>query len=177
MRLCPACGLERRIEDFYARGGACKPCKQAQAKAYREVHWERLRAYDRQRNALPHRREDRLSRASSPAGKRSMQQRRERFVENHPLKRQAHMEVAAALRRGELRKETCQFIDPKTGLRCDHKRTEGHHEDYTKPLEVIWLCKPHHDCRHLILREQNRTGKVLPWRHEDANAGYTDAPF
>src|SRR5688572_12977486 len=31
---------------------------------------------------------------------------------------------------------------------CNSPRSEAHHEDYSKPLEVIWLCRPHHLERH-----------------------------
>ena len=27
---------------------------------------------------------------------------------------------------------------------CKNKKVEAHHEDYTKPLEVVWLCRKHH---------------------------------
>ena len=30
----------------------------------------------------------------------------------------------------------------------------GHHEDYSQPLEVVWLCAPCHGLRH-------RTGAAL----------------
>lgn len=27
-------------------------------------------------------------------------------------------------------------------------KAEAHHEDYTKPLDVVWLCRKHHKQRH-----------------------------
>ena len=31
---------------------------------------------------------------------------------------------------------------------CGEENTHGHHEDYTKPLDVIWLCPIHHKEAH-----------------------------
>jgi rubrerythrin len=53
-----------------------------------------------------------------------------------------------ALEAGRLIKKPCE--------RCNsiHK-VEGHHEDYSKPLEVVWLCKSCHVARHAELDGAN----------------------
>lgn len=53
----------------------------------------------------------------------------------------AHQQVAAAIKRGELtRPEVCG---------CGNSGPiHGHHPDYSKPLEVIWLCRSCHRQLH-----------------------------
>src|ERR1051326_8943148 len=41
------------------------------------------------------------------------------------------------IRRGKIYKQPCEVGQTR-------RNTEGHHEDYSKPLEVRWLCRPHH---------------------------------
>lgn len=31
---------------------------------------------------------------------------------------------------------------------CGNQKSEGHHTDYSKPLEVRWLCRKHHMALH-----------------------------
>jgi hypothetical protein len=35
---------------------------------------------------------------------------------------------------------------------CGNPKTDGHHEDYSKVLDVVWLCRKHHMERHDELR-------------------------
>lgn len=57
--------------------------------------------------------------------------------------------LRAALRDGRLtRPETCQFC----GKKC---KPDGHHPDYTKPLDVIWLCRVCHKELHAKERPEN----------------------
>ena len=51
-----------------------------------------------------------------------------------------------ALRHGEISRLPCE--------RCGHPRSLAHHEDYSKPLEVIWLCATHHRRLHAALERQ-----------------------
>ncbi len=31
---------------------------------------------------------------------------------------------------------------------CGEEKTHGHHTDYTKPYDVVWLCRIHHELEH-----------------------------
>lgn len=41
-----------------------------------------------------------------------------------------------AIRDGKIKKQSCKI--------CNKKKTEAHHPDYTRPLEVEWYCFKHH---------------------------------
>ncbi len=58
-----------------------------------------------------------------------------------PEKRRAHEAVRQALLKGVLVKQPC--ADCGTTHNVD-----GHHEDYSQPLVVTWLCRKHHAARH-----------------------------
>ena len=62
-------------------------------------------------------------------------------------KARASPKVAQAIKIGTLTKPSQCSNCPSTG------RIEGHHNDYYKPLEVIWLCIP---CHNQIHKEINK---------------------
>jgi hypothetical protein len=51
-------------------------------------------------------------------------------------KRFAHRRVYKAVKEGTLVRQPCEI--------CGELRVDAHHEDYSKPLDVMWLCKLHH---------------------------------
>ena len=53
----------------------------------------------------------------------------------YPEKRRATNAINNGIRDGKIKREKCIYCS-KTG--------EGHHPDYSKPLEVLWLCRSHH---------------------------------
>lgn len=62
-----------------------------------------------------------------------------RTLSSDPDKVRARQLVRRAVLAGYLRKEPC---------RCGATNVEGHHPDYSRPLEVVWLCKPCHVREH-----------------------------
>ncbi len=52
-------------------------------------------------------------------------------------------EVRIALREGRITKLPC--------LSCGSESVEAHHQDYLKPLEVMWFCKSHHISWHRMI--------------------------
>ena len=69
---------------------------------------------------------------------------RKNYRENNKHKAQAHSIVWCAIERGDLPRADTQIC-----IDCGCNATEYHHEDYTKPLEVLALCRPCHRKRHL----------------------------
>lgn len=63
--------------------------------------------------------------------------REDRKKEITKLKDKARNKVKNALRSGRLIKKPCQVCQTT-------KKVEAHHEDYDRPLEIIWLCRLHH---------------------------------
>lgn len=68
-----------------------------------------------------------------------------RWRASNPEKRAAHQKVFVAVRAGKLVKKPCKV--------CGKERVEAHHNDYSKPLRVVWLCKKHHVEADMRLRK------------------------
>lgn len=103
---------------------------------------EKVRAKDRKRYARD--REKRLAaqRAYSKTekGRERIREANRRWGERNPEKRKAQTKISNAIRDGKLERGTvcAEASDECAG------RIEAHHEDYSKPLEVTWLCVFHH---------------------------------
>lgn len=59
----------------------------------------------------------------------------------------AHKKATEALRTGVLKRQPCE--------ECGAEKTDAHHDDYAKPLEVRWLCRSHH------IQWHNKHGEAL----------------
>lgn len=108
----------------------CKECVKERMSKHREEHIEEIRAYDRARGKMPHRKEN----------AKRINERRNHNVDGY---RKSHNASERAVVRGELvRSNVCQVC----GKPC---KTEGHHYDYHKCKKVIWLCTECHRQYHM----------------------------
>lgn len=57
-----------------------------------------------------------------------------------PVKAFARGKIHELTRTGKLIRQPCVI--------CGEPNTQAHHEDYTKPLDIIWLCNIHHIKHH-----------------------------
>lgn len=131
MKTCFKCGQAKPKEDFYRHAamgdgylGKCKECAKADERNRRRTNPEKLSEYERARFADPER-------------KRQMAQCAKR---RDPAKTKANRAASNAIRGGRLVRQPCE--------RCGSLTVEAHHEDYSKPLEVRWLCFKHHREAH-----------------------------
>jgi hypothetical protein len=123
--------------------GSCPKCKvRIKSKVrYDAMTIEERRAWVARRDANRVRADDRArhqSRKNDP---------------DYAQRRAARHAVNRAVARGELERGECELA----GLECSGP-IEGHHDDYSRPLEVRWLCKRHHDVLTFDLspqREEN----------------------
>lgn len=53
-----------------------------------------------------------------------------------PAKHRARATLNYAKKTGKIQQQPCES--------CGDVRSQGHHEDYSRPLEVRWLCHRHH---------------------------------
>jgi hypothetical protein len=139
MKTCFKCKTVKPLSDFYKHSqmadghvNKCKECNKNDVTANRNQNIEKFRAYDRERAKEPER-----IKASREIIRAWRDEDSRRVL--------AHSSVARAIRRGELVRQPC--------CRCGEQKSVAHHEDYDKPLEVVWLCQPCHKQRHKELKQ------------------------
>lgn len=129
LKTCFKCNEEKPVEDFYRHpkmaDGRVNKCKDCNKKDVRENRYKRVdyyREYDKKR------------------GSRQDKAYRDSYKERFPEKYKAHYLLTNAVRDGRMIREACE--------KCGGQDTHGHHDDYSKPLKVRWLCPPCHAEEH-----------------------------
>jgi hypothetical protein len=58
------------------------------------------------------------------------------FTPEEKVKLGARAHASMALKRGQITRRRCQI--------CSSPKSQMHHPDYSKHLEIVWLCRTHH---------------------------------
>lgn len=174
-KVCNGCGIYLPLKNFskhkYSRDGyksTCKKCiaaKRAEiadcenakrradyasdpdkykkrSKDYAERNREKVRSRKRRYSELNR---EKILRKHREYNKSHPENKRKRYTA-YPEKSKARSILQHAIRRGEIKRLPCCV--------CGNIKSEGHHDDYSKPLEVVWLCRKHHSERHIEIRDK-----------------------
>lgn len=135
---CPRCKTWLPSSEFYT----CKRSPNGLKSQCKRCHSEssiRTRDKDRARDA--NRKHMQEARAKDPERFRQREREASR-KRSGDMKCRARYELNLAVRRGEVeRPSSCS----RCGTNC---KPHGHHEDYSAPLEVVWLCPQCHADLH-----------------------------
>lgn len=157
-KVCTKCGYLKTLDNFQSKGSGrrrsdCKACvKKYDASKYEEnreaivakYRTEEYRAFSRGRKR------DRsvyLS-AYKKRNRNKLNEWHDRYVSHNPEKIKAKTAVNNAVAAGKLKREPCEV--------CGDPKSQGHHDDYSKPLIVRWLCAFDHKEHHRLKRERER---------------------
>ena len=134
LKKCFKCGKRKPLNEFYKhpemRDGHLGKCKECNKKDVRENYFKNrgyYAKYEQKRYQTPKRKKY-VANACRLRSKR------------YPEKAKAHYLTSNAIRDGRLTKQPCEV--------CGKLKVEAHHDDYSKPLDVRWLCRKHHLAVH-----------------------------
>jgi len=162
-RICTVCKVEKPYEEFYkskkGKNGYAEQCKACRLIKDREYYKKRteicLAKHERwaKRNpekvrenqrAYYHRNKEKILEKLKESRKINGYSTTKAYKKRNREKIECHNYVALAVKFGQLiRTESCE----KCKIQC---KPHAHHHDYTKPLEVEWLCRKCHGKEHRI---------------------------
>lgn len=123
MKNCRKCKIPLKLKKWHKKNSTyiCYPCKREYERLYRIK-----RALD-----------------GNPIKCARISLEDQRKYESTPKRKKlaaVRIKLNYAVKIGKVTKSPCVI--------CGDEKSQGHHEDYSKPLEVIWLCRKHHIERH-----------------------------
>lgn len=145
---CTKCGDIKSLEEYYFRKdnnkyrNECKECCKSRKRTSQEkrIVTQRKRREKNKDNINKYVRYWSKKRRKEKPDVVRLEDKIDR--ERYRDKRKAHLKVFTAIKNGII-------VKPKKCHKCNSTiAIEGHHEDYLKPLEVVWLCRKCHSKLH-----------------------------
>jgi len=135
-KICILCKMEKTVLEFYKLSanrnglqGSCKKCWDARSLLNKRKNYDPVKQLEW---SLKRKQEGRQMRDFL------------RQVVKFPEKYKARYTLKDAVKSGKVKKEPCVV--------CGNVKSQGHHDDYSKPLQVKWLCQIHHADLHFNFR-------------------------
>ncbi len=153
-KMCKKCGDLEPIDQFYrdcnradGRMSQCKACRRLyETQGNGRLASARYRSSSKGKETKRRYRSTGRSRSAAlvaqkkyratESGARSARLAAKRARDAHPDKYVARYKLSNAVTSGRIARQPCEV--------CGAEKVEAHHDDYSKPLDVRWLCKKHH---------------------------------
>ena len=156
MKPCKQCGVVKPLDEFYRHSAMkdgylniCKVCKRDYQKGRHRDFPDKSRAIDRAKRSRNPKLYRKLRQSWDRNNADKSRALKSGWIARNPEKRRAHMDLHNAIKSGKVKKGPCRD--------CGSTRLiHGHHEDYSRPLDVIWLCPKCHGKLHQHRRDQKR---------------------
>jgi hypothetical protein len=140
MKTCFKCGIQKPLSDFYKHpqmaDGHLNKCKEcAKLDAFNRLHGagrDKVLAYEKKRS-------------QDPVRKAHNRKVAEEWRKANPVRRAAQNAVSNAVRDGRL------VPWPVCAMHECSAKPVAHHPDYSRPLDVVWLCQAHHKQAHALV--------------------------
>jgi hypothetical protein len=136
---CFKCLKNKSLDNFYKHAqmldghlNKCKECTKADTIKNRLDKIDYYRSYD-------------MARASAPHRKTMAVEVNDKWKAQFPNRRKAQNLLSSAVKLQKIQKLPC--------IVCGVEKTEAHHPDYDRPLDVIWMCPPHHKQTHAMAKK------------------------
>lgn len=161
---CRKCGCEKVVAEFpknksLKRGFAtqCKSCKNENSRRYyendidnqrnikREAGRERRKVHVTTDSEREYIYQYMIKYKNTEKFKENRKKAARKYLDENREKTRAHSKVKRAVKSGVIVKGPCSVCGSIENI-------HGHHEDYNKPLDVIWLCMKHHKELHRKVR-------------------------
>lgn len=136
-RALPIASFSKDRSRIDGRTYACRECENARHQAY---HGGERRPREPRQSRQPG-----MVRFKKPVLISPTQSTKKWRAANNEKVR-AQRKVRRLILRNEMERQPCE--------RCGGPKAQAHHDDYSRPLEVMWLCPRHHRERHRELRQQ-----------------------
>lgn len=133
---CFKCGRILDIKEFYPHKemkdghlGKCKDCTKRDVFIRSRQKTDQIKEYEKARSQTEKRKQSRRFYVA-------------KYNKEHPERLAINHRVARAIKSGKILKPECCSICGKKG------KTVAHHHDYSKPLDVIFVCQSCHKRIH-----------------------------
>ena len=147
MKQCRTCGEPKELSAYYVHSqmadghlNICIECTKARINKERNEHLEKHRLRDATRYYESESRQKQCHAGSKTESAKLLHREVcKRHDARYPEKYKARNMAANAIRDGKLVRGPCEVCG---------KKAQAHHDAYSTPLDVRWLCPKHHGLEH-----------------------------